>query len=398
MTGIYLPTCRKRVRRVHGSKDKNSKSRVIFNNGKENTLNVVAGSNRNHANVLHSIKNLQFFGEQRKTKVLVQNTYMCNEQLSALDINNKSFDDCNKLIKQRKKNKRRAHTAIRLRNALDENNLISKDCSKVYQSYGLRILKDMMDKEADFFAPKPLANHEISPQLRAKMIDWMIEVFDVYKKEVDSFFLAVYILDNYLARTTNMHGDDDVHLLGLVSMLIASKYSDIEPFCLRDICEKIGHDSYGPKAIRKQEIQMLRTLDYEIEAVTPDYFIQTIMIVLKKNVSYPDNRILYSTLERTSLQYAKMAIIDSEMVEHKPSEIAFASMSNACILLSKDGKFSHKKNKLNEVIGFFQTLFSKAPFNKINIEPIENKLSSFLGSIEEVYPHCQNYRKFSMID
>lgn len=398
VNGIYLPSNRKRVMRIYGSKDKNSRSRVIFNNQKENILQPINLTNRPRANVLHSIKNLQFFGEKNKTKVLAGNTMMCNEQLSGLEQNNKSFDDCNRLLKQRKKNRRRAKTSVRLKNALIDDQLVPRDTTKVYNKYGIKMLKQMMENEADFHAPKPLVNHEISSTLRGKMVDWMIEVFHVYRRDVSSFFLAVYILDNYLAKTSNVHTDQDVHSLGLTSMLIASKYSDIDPFCLRDICQKIGHDSFGPNKIKKLEISMLKSLDFDVEAITPDYFIEILLIALKQNLNKSDDRALFNRLERTALQYAKMAVIDVSLVEHKPSEIAFASLSNACVLMLNDGSLSHKKNRLNLFVGFFQTLFQKDPFNKIDIEPIENKLCKHLKNIWDTFPECSNYKNFSLIE
>lgn len=42
-----------------------------------------------------------------------------------------------------------------------------------------------------------LLRHEINGQLRAKMVDWMIEVFSSYKCLEGTFFRAVQILDGY---------------------------------------------------------------------------------------------------------------------------------------------------------------------------------------------------------
>ena len=42
-----------------------------------------------------------------------------------------------------------------------------------------------------------LENHTVSKKLRAKMIDWMIEVLCSYKCKNQTFFLAVNYLDRY---------------------------------------------------------------------------------------------------------------------------------------------------------------------------------------------------------
>ena len=40
-----------------------------------------------------------------------------------------------------------------------------------------------------------LAHHSISKSLRAKMIDWMVEVLSSYKMSEDTFFRSVNFMD-----------------------------------------------------------------------------------------------------------------------------------------------------------------------------------------------------------
>lgn len=40
--------------------------------------------------------------------------------------------------------------------------------------------------------------HKITPALRARMVDWMIEVLTNFKCDDQTFFLAVSLLDRYL--------------------------------------------------------------------------------------------------------------------------------------------------------------------------------------------------------
>ena len=45
-----------------------------------------------------------------------------------------------------------------------------------------------------------LAKHSITSFLRAKMVDWMIEVLSSYKMSEESFFRSVSLMDQYFAR------------------------------------------------------------------------------------------------------------------------------------------------------------------------------------------------------
>jgi hypothetical protein len=46
-----------------------------------------------------------------------------------------------------------------------------------------------------------LKNHGITAALRAKMVDWMIEVLTSYKCSEQTFFMAVRVMDTFLAST-----------------------------------------------------------------------------------------------------------------------------------------------------------------------------------------------------
>ena len=49
------------------------------------------------------------------------------------------------------------------------------------------------------FCPKEFLNeHQIQPHMRAKMVDWMIEVFANFNCREETFFLAVNLMDRHL--------------------------------------------------------------------------------------------------------------------------------------------------------------------------------------------------------
>lgn len=122
---------------------------------------------------------------------------------------------------------------------------------------------------------KYLTKHNLSNQIRTKMIDWMIEIFNSYASEPKSFFLAVHILDSFITKTTKILCDEDIHLIGMCSIYIASKMEDIIPLHLFHIKTKIGHDKFSAKQIQKKEKEILLALDFDIIVVTTYDFIKT---------------------------------------------------------------------------------------------------------------------------
>lgn len=102
---------------------------------------------------------------------------------------------------------------------LDLKKQYSQQTGEHYSSLILRHLCDTSSPSKDF-----LLTHDITPQLRSKMIDWMIEVLSSYKMNEDSFFRSVKIMDRFLHKSEKKQEVKDLHLIGVSSMWTACKY------------------------------------------------------------------------------------------------------------------------------------------------------------------------------
>ena len=97
----------------------------------------------------------------------------------------------------------------------------------------------MVDQELYYNTNGCLICHKVTPTQRAKMIDWMLEVLNAYKQEDQTFFLAVSIHDRYLKCAAKELVRDDLHLIGVTCMFIASKYEDYRPLEMQDLVKNI---------------------------------------------------------------------------------------------------------------------------------------------------------------
>ena len=68
-----------------------------------------------------------------------------------------------------------------------------------------------------------LAKHDIDKNLRARMLDWMIEVISSYKFNPKTYFSSVYIMDKYFHAEDQRLPITKLHITGVISMLIATK-------------------------------------------------------------------------------------------------------------------------------------------------------------------------------
>ncbi|KAK6149017.1 hypothetical protein DH2020_016542 [Rehmannia glutinosa] len=66
---------------------------------------------------------------------------------------------------------------------------------------------------------------EINEKMRAILIDWLVQVHHKFDLSPETFYLTINIVDRYLAAKTTSRRE--LQLVGLSSMLIASKYEEI---------------------------------------------------------------------------------------------------------------------------------------------------------------------------
>ena len=154
------------------------------------------------------------------------------------------------------------------------------------------------------------------------MVDWMVEVISVYNFINDTFFLAVYLMDKYLATTGSMLVDKDVHLLGIICMYMASKEEEIRPFNLHNMKIAVGHGIFDSATMKRKELEIIETLNWKLVMVTPIQFIEYIDTLLRNTFK---SRLYSHCIENVrlmALQYCKAALINPSSLQFKPSEIA----------------------------------------------------------------------------
>jgi cyclin-A len=61
---------------------------------------------------------------------------------------------------------------------------------------------------------------DISANMRAILVDWLVEVAEEYKLVADTLYLAIYYIDRFLS--VNAVARDKLQLLGVAAMLVAA--------------------------------------------------------------------------------------------------------------------------------------------------------------------------------
>lgn len=118
-----------------------------------------------------------------------------------------------------------------------------------------------------------LKGHKISPALRGRMIDWMIEIITKFDCSANTFFLAVHVLDSFFKKSPKGLEPDDLLISGALSIVIASKFEDVEAIGI-DVAQKcIVHGKYSIDDMAAMELEMLRIIEFDCLVQHPSCFL-----------------------------------------------------------------------------------------------------------------------------
>lgn len=106
------------------------------------------------------------------------------------------------------------------------------------------------------------------------MVDWMIEVLTNFKCDDQTFFLSVSLLDRYFKSKSETREVSDLHIIGVTTMFVASKYEDIYPLKMKMVYEKIAHKKLPMERIKALEMDILKAINYRIAAPTSLEFLK----------------------------------------------------------------------------------------------------------------------------
>ena len=222
--------------------------------------------------------------------------------------NSNSFSISSKKEKQKKKNSNNLNSNLNMENlliniSLKEKNNFSKEeyiqmfSKKIREEYSISIINSLLFEEE--INENYLTNHKITERMRTRMIDWMIEVLSNYRCDESTYFESVNLMDRYF-KICNLKNiilkPEELHLIGVSCMFLASKYQDIYPLRLKIIHEKIAHKKLSIDEIKKKENEILKFLNYNIGKPTMwdfiNLFIEEIFFVNCNNYLIKHNVLL----------------------------------------------------------------------------------------------------------
>jgi len=173
----------------------------------------------------------------------------------------------------------------------------------------------LMEKEKDAVDPHYLNKLlDINSNMRAVLVDWLVEVHRMFKLISETLFMAVSLIDRFLSISSTV-SRDNLQLLGTTALFIASKYEEIyAPECMDFVYVCDG--GCTKQQILKMEQTVLNTLHFNLTHPTPLHF-------LRRYSKASDSDYLLHTLCKYLIE---LSLLDINLLKYAPSLISAASV------------------------------------------------------------------------
>ena len=317
-------------------------------------LGVINENDINQANVkAKNIKESQI----KKTKTLVNKSTNSNinnahfHRLSSFNMDNDK--EKNEIITSSPK----ANSSLNLENLIvnvslsKKNKIDTDDYREMFSKYVRDTEDSLSGKKAGELQS---GNHKITERMRTRMVDWMIEVLSNYHCDESTYFEAINLMDRYFKvcdEKRQILQPPELHLIGVTSMFIASKYQDIYPLRLKIVKDKIAHNKLSCQEIKDKEDEITRYLDYNLGLPTMWDFINLYLeeiFYINCNKHHIKNQILLDTYYKTITTEEDEQL--GNVINKKYTKNMLNLLKYVCVYLAKmnchDYQLMQKKHSL----------------------------------------------------
>ena len=175
---------------------------------------------------------------------------------------------------------------------------------------------------------------DINEQMRAILIDWLVEVHYRFRLKSETLFQTVWIIDTYLSLVQITRAK--LQLLGIASLLISCKSQEIYYPQLNEFID-ITDGAYVKNELIEMEKKVLKVLNFNIVAPTANDFYN----IITKAFGF-DQKQFY-----LGKYFLESSLIDYRMIKYSSSVIG---VSCAYIVMKFFGIDNYKILYKNEVV------------------------------------------------
>ncbi|XP_028077926.1 G2/mitotic-specific cyclin C13-1-like [Camellia sinensis] len=169
-----------------------------------------------------------------------------------------------------------------------------------------------------------MAQKDVSPNMRAILVDWLVKVAEEYELHYDTLHLSISYIDRFLSM--NDLNRNKLQLLGFSSMLIASMRRSINHPPVDEFCY-LTDNAYTKKEVVKMEADIFKHLKFEVGGPTIMIFLGYYFTV----VALEDYQIPNLKLEFLGYYLAELSLLENDCVILLPSLVAVDTLLDTIV-------------------------------------------------------------------
>ncbi|XP_059284562.1 putative cyclin-B3-1 isoform X2 [Lycium ferocissimum] len=227
-------------------------------------------------------------------------------------------------IARRKSDRRKSFTCLLMARSKEQCGSVKlEDLSNIYDDCNHLEVTEYVDDIYLYYwvieaQTQPIKNYmeiqkEITPQMRGILINWLIEVHLKFDLMQETLFLMVTLLDYYLSLARVKK--NDLQLVGLTSLLLASKYEDLCHPRIMDLVS-ISGESYTRDQMLETEKDILRKLKFRLNAATPYVFMLRLLKAAHADTQF----------EHLAFYLIELCLVEYEALNYKPSMLCASAI------------------------------------------------------------------------
>ena len=191
----------------------------------------------------------------------------------------------------------------------------------------------------------------------------------------ETLYVTIFIIDRFLS--LKQIKKSQLHILGVTSLLISTKYEEIYPPELKDLLT-VSENKFTKAEVLKMERDILLTLQFDLTSPSAYRFLQRYR-KLSSIVANEDKVFFFA-------QYLQeISLLDASLLKYNPSELAAA-----CLILSA--------RSIKKVSNIWNKEMEKATdYSEQQLNPVVEDVKSFILEVNPKFLTTLKY-KFSKVE
>lgn len=212
-----------------------------------------------------------------------------------------------------------------------------------------QIIDSKYDIDKDYMTNQ----YDINENMRSILIDWLIEVNQKYKMRLETLYLTVHIIDQYLSK--RIIDRKKLQLVGITALFIAGKYEEIYPPNLKHYVI-ITDNAYQKDDVINMEKSILKTLQYDFAIPSSLRYFE----LIQHFIPFNNNEIMLSQF------ILELSLLDYNMIQYSHGLVAVSVLCLVRKLISIQSMtyddiiqmFNFERKTINKCMQQLYTLYT----------------------------------------